>query len=335
METTQDPAHHYILTGGLSACVRTLRYAHIIDWNKCPEQPGILDDLEKELVKSIDEAVGADNATILVSETDLEREIHSIVQEIDGQVVNASRDIALPSQFHLDVTRLANRQGQFIGHGPRPGTDYLNRQFDLIKKGVGDCRVVLIEDGAYTGKTVRFILNKLKEHQISQAVIVVGMIFREAKFTLLDEIARGDVVIVRDESDAIDWLPLHDLIPFTPRSGKVLGHCEIDGKPYPVYDYHGVSLSFPYIEPFSTVHMRGWTSIGEPDVRRKLSQKCLEITSRLYHFLDSFRVEPITIEDLVGVRSGNFSVPVVSKTTCLNPGRSVVSFLEEAQQNLA
>jgi len=61
----------------------------------------------------------------------------------------------------LNINRLFNTDGQLIGHGPRPGFEPLDKQFDRLASRIADRSVVLIEDGAFSGGTLRFVLQEL------------------------------------------------------------------------------------------------------------------------------------------------------------------------------
>jgi hypothetical protein len=122
----------------------------------------------------------------------------------------------------LNINRLFNTDGQLIGHGPRPGFEPLAKQFDELAKKIAGRSVVLIEDGAFSGGTLRSVLHELNSRGITVTAIVIGFCCTRAKF-VLGQFFKGELVIVHPIENLLDWIPDHDLIPFIPNCGRVLG----------------------------------------------------------------------------------------------------------------
>ncbi|MBX9723592.1 MAG: phosphoribosyltransferase, partial [Candidatus Obscuribacterales bacterium] len=74
----------------------------------------------------------------------------------------------------LNINRLFNTDGQLIGHGPRPGFESLAKQYDDLAKKIAGRSVVLIEDGAFSGGTLRSVLHELNSRGVTVTAIVIG-----------------------------------------------------------------------------------------------------------------------------------------------------------------
>ncbi len=177
----------------------------------------------------------------------------------------------------LNINRLFNADGQLIGHGPRPGFKPLAEQFDDLAKKIAGRSVVLIEDGAFSGGTMRYVLHELNSRGLTVTAMVIGFCCTRAEF-VLDQIFKGELVIVHPIENLLDWIPDHDLIPFIPNCGRVLGE-PVDGAFMPVRSSDGFSCAFPYILPFGKIEE--WASLpleGAED----LSRLCLDISIEIF-----------------------------------------------------
>ncbi len=226
----------------------------------------------------------------------------------------------------LNINRLFNTDGQLIGHGPRPGFEPLEKQYDDLAKKISGRSVVLIEDGAFSGGTLRSVLHELNNRGITVTAIVIGFCCTRAKF-VLGQFFRGELVIVHPIENLLDWIPDHDLIPFIPNCGRVLGEPGANGF-MPVRKTEGFSYAYPYILPFGKIEE--WASLpieGAQD----LSRLCLETSIELFS-----RVGPkMTIGELLGAN------PRVSMPIEIGVDRGevaldmeVVGFLEQMRKRL-
>ena len=261
-----------------------------------------------------------------------------IWEQVEGRITDLGQQVVLSTcpEFTdlspkgegliLNINRLFNTDGKLIGHGPRPGFRPLNKKFDDLAKKIAGRSVVLIEDGAFSGGTLRFVLQELNIRGITVTAIIVGFCCTRAKF-VLGHVFKGELVIVHPIENLIDWIPDHDLIPFIPNCGRVLGEASSNGF-MPVRSVEGFSYAYPYILPFGKIEE--WASLPIEGAR-DLSRLCLETSIELFS-----RVGPkMTIGELLGANP-RVSMPIEIGTdqAQIALDMEVVGFLEQMRKKL-
>ncbi len=226
----------------------------------------------------------------------------------------------------LNINRLFNTDGQLIGHGPRPGFEPLEKQYDNLAQKIAGRSVVLIEDGAFSGGTLRYVLQELNNRGLTVTAIIIGFCCTRAKF-VLGNFFKGELVIVHPIENLLDWIPDHDLIPFIPNCGRVLGEATTNGF-MPVRNAEGFSYAYPYILPFGKIEE--WASLpieGAQD----LSRLCLETSIELFS-----RVAPkITIGELLGANPRvSMPIEIGGDQAQVAQNMEVVGFLEHMRKRL-
>lgn len=226
----------------------------------------------------------------------------------------------------LNINRLFNTDGQLIGHGPRPGFRPLDKKFDDLAKKIAGRSVVLIEDGAFSGGTLRFVLQELNSRSITVTAIIVGFCCTRAKF-VLGHVFRGELVIVHPIENLLDWIPDHDLIPFIPNCGRVLGEASNNGF-MPVRSVEGFSYAYPYILPFGKIEE--WASLPIEGAR-DLSRLCLETSIELFG-----RLGPkMTIAELLEANPRvSMPIEIGADQAQIALDIEVVGFLEQMRKRL-
>jgi len=258
-------------------------------------------------------------------------QVNERITDLDQQVVLSTCPEIADSNpksegLLLNINRLFNADGQLIGHGPRPGFDPLTKQFDDLAQKIAGRSVVLIEDGAFSGGTLRSVLHELNSRGITVTAIIIGFCCTRAKF-VLGHIFKGELVIVHPIENLLDWIPDHDLIPFIPNCGRVLGESVSHGF-MPVRSAEGFSRAYPYILPFGKIEE--WASLpieGAQD----LSRLCLDTSIEIFG-----RVGPkMTIGELLD-KNPRVSMPIEIGANQAKVGldTEVVSFLEQMRKRL-
>ncbi len=226
----------------------------------------------------------------------------------------------------LNINRLFNTDGQLIGHGPRPGFEPLEMQYDELAKKIAERSVVLIEDGAFSGGTLRSVLHELNSRDITVTAIIIGFCCTRAKF-VLGQFFKGELVIVHPVENLLDWIPDHDLIPFIPNCGRVLGEAS-NHSFMPVRTPEGFSRAYPYILPFGKIEE--WASLPIEGAR-DLSRLCLDTSIELYG-----RVCPkMTLGELLKANPrASIPIEIGSDEAQIPLETEVVAFLREVRQRL-
>lgn len=258
-------------------------------------------------------------------------QVESRVTDLDRQaVLSTCPEIADSNPksegLLLNINRLFNTDGQLIGHGPRPGFEPLAKQFDDLAKRIAGRSVVLIEDGAFSGGTMRYVLQELESRGLTITAMVIGFCCTRAKF-VLGNFFKGELVVVHPIENLLDWIPDHDLIPFIPNCGRVLG--EIAGSGFaPVRRADGYSCAYPYILPFGKIEE--WASLPLEGAR-ELSGFCLDTSIELFGRLG----HKMTVGELLG-HNPRVSVPIEigSREVNASAQTEIVSFLEQVRKRL-
>ncbi|MCA9309190.1 hypothetical protein KC973_02340 [Candidatus Saccharibacteria bacterium] len=176
-------------------------------------------------------------------------------------ILSTCPEIAYPTRgMEIDINRLISFDGKNLGLGPRPGRELVKDQMRLVHAKTHRSGVVLVEDGVFSGATVRHVIDRLEQSRIPIRGVAVGL---DCSETFAGEMeARGyDFFVTKQGTHYVDWVPDHDFIPFIPGSGRVLGvHLNDEEGAIPLYDHReSTSYTVPYIEPFGPID--DWASI--------------------------------------------------------------------------
>lgn len=261
----------------------------------------IKDDLDKMLlhvfgpsVHTFPRATRALASQIVAKTTQRQSELRSRAAR-DALVVSTCPEIAnIREGIALSINRLIDEKGEILGLGPRPGAPSISDQMDVVQRAAGNRSVILMEDGAFTGGTMRFILNEMKARRVHVSAVVLGLAFKNAKESIA-EVFDGDIVTVEEDKDYVDWMPDHDFFPFIPNSGRVFG-TSWNGNLMPLYTKDGATFCAPYLLPFAPITK--WASIPENHAL-DFSRFCLQKTREIFEKLCEDNDCMLTIEDII------------------------------------
>ena len=259
------------------------------------------------------------------------KEVELRIQDMHNQVVlSTCQEIADSNPksegLVLNINRLFNTEGEMTGHGPRPGFKQLDEQFKELEEKIAGRSVVLIEDGAFTGGTMRFVLEKLNDLGLKVTAVVIGFCCTRAH-AVLKEVFQGELVIVDPLENLVDWIPDHDLIPFIPNCGRVLGE-----QGMPVQTADGASCAYPYIMPFGK--MEKWATMPSGGAR-DLSLFCLDTSIEIFNKVGKYSGHQITIGELLDA-CPRVSLPIMMGAHGVPPplGDEVVGFLKRMREGI-
>lgn len=252
----------------------------------------------------------------------------------DAAIVSTCPAISTVVHGHtLEVNRVVGFDGAILGRGPRPGHSSVHEQLVGLRSMIDGQPVILVEDGSFTGETLRYLVDEFRGTRIELAAIVLGFAFPKAREAVSSFFA-GDLIVTEEvDGDLIDWMPDHDFFPFVPNCGRVVGvRMGTDGDVFPFYSYGGLSYSIPYLHPFCD--MEQWASIPRARAPR-FSLSCLHRSIQLFELLNKLNGQRFLISDLVSQRL-NVSVPVsVGQRQLPSGDMDVLSFLHEVCHELA
>ena len=339
-----DPSGHgqkakprsYVLTCDLGQKIKQWHHFKI---KTPPENDPFFSDLKKGMKLRLESIFpGVEIKTI---------DMADLVDEIVGEamskksllknvaIVSTCPEIAKEVQSHthtLEINRIVDLQGNIIGLGPRPGHPGIDYQINQIARSLNGEPVVLIEDGSFTGNTLLFILEKFRRYHVPVAAIVVGFIFPTAMERLKQcPHFKGEIVVIEEIANCIDWVPDHDFFPFVANCGRVLG-LSFNGNILPFYTYEGASYSIPYLTTFAP--MSEWTSIP-PDKVNDFSIFCADQATRLFSMIDSMNDDPVKIGQLLDGRP-RISVPLsVGNWNFPSLETSIREYMSETRQMMS
>lgn len=247
--------------------------------------------------------------------------------EIDNTVIISScPEIAVPrGGFTMEINRIIDGSGRVIGIGPRPGCPELREQLGDIFSSIGGRKVVLVEDGSFSGSTLSFLLGEMKNKGIKVIAVVLAFCFPGAQKKIQEELD-GQVVAVQPVENPLEWMPDHDFFPFTPNSGRVFGQL-VNGRALPFYNYKGHSFSVPYIHPFAPIV--DWATVPGV-IANQFSTLCVHATQNLFEEMEKMNGGEITIGDLVQSVRPRVSIPIcLGQEHFPRPSTRVCDYLAE------
>lgn len=160
----------------------------------------------------------------------------------------------------LQINRIFDGNGKKIGLGPRPGHPGIDEQVKQFMASFNGDPIVIIEDGAFSGTTLSFIIEKLSSAGAKIDTVIIGFAFPKAMESIR-KVYDGEVIEMQSMSNIIDWMPDHDFFPFLPNCGRVVGHAW-GGRNLPLYGHDGAAFCIPYVMPFvNRETMEEWTGI--------------------------------------------------------------------------
>jgi len=208
--------------------------------------------------------------------------IHSVISKMAGHC--------------LQINRLVDSAGNILGLGARPGNSSISSQFEEIK-GCSEKRpVILVEDGSFSGSTMRAMIEICIAMKIEIKHLVIGFLFHDARRNILKVFPKNENIHCWREENFLDWLPDHDFYPFIPNAGRVVGF-SYNSHHMPVYLHSGLSLCMPYILPYGKP--KEWASIPE-ECACGFSLLCLREAIAIFEQMEGLNKEKITLESLAG-----------------------------------
>lgn len=333
MSNVQSERHGaYVLTHDVASRIQSLRGFLV------PDQS---DPLFAHFHQRLYEIVALALPGIRVEAIDMSQLRAEIWRQVETRVVDLNSQVVLStcqeiSDAHpksegllLNINRLFGTDGKMIGHGPRPGFECLNKQFDELVGKIAGRSVVLIEDGAFTGGTLRFVIQELKDRGVKVTAIVIGFC-KNGSREAVKEVFDGELVIIHPISDLLDWIPDHDFIPFIPNCGRVLGEQTSEGL-MPV-SKDGVSLAYPYILPFGRTEE--WASVPA-DHSLGLSRFCLDTSIKLFERVRTTTGRAITIGELLrGNPKVSMPIEIGFHDVLPGPEMELVSYLAQMRERI-
>lgn len=197
--------------------------------------------------------------------------------------------------FQMDVTRIVKHESarkenpwEPIGHGPRNPVVSVPEQVEQLLRRKKVKEVIVIDDGIWTGETMRAIETLLKKQGIAVKKFVVFFNFAPANHGLT---APVEQIFHVNIDDVVDWCYERDFIPGLPYSGRTVGTRimeQSDSEEQSDWPFRAVPMqgnySAPYIEGLGDPH--SWASIPTNKMT-EFSIGCLGLSIAVYRAIES------------------------------------------------
>ncbi len=274
-----------------------------------PPQSSLFLDSQEEIARLLGRALGDEHPVIRVKMSDLAESVISKIAEEwgdDAYVVSTCPEIAYPSQgATLGINRLISVYGRSLGIGQRPGYPSLLNQVRRVRANSERRRIVVAEDGMFTGSTMEYVVKTLQQTGANIVGVVVGFTCSQEAVRRVERLG-VHVSVVNDYGPLLDWVPDHDFIPFTPGCGKVLG-ATLGSRVSPFYDYLHTTFCVPYLSRYAPIEQ--WASIPE-EKGAEFSFGCMQVALSIFTEIEKMNNgRRIRIEDLIQSRQ-RVSIPV-------------------------
>ena len=232
--------------------------------------------------------------------------------------------------LNLSINRLFDADGKMLGYGPRPGFDYLDRQFIELGRKIAGRPVILAKEGAFRGNTCLYILKELESRGIKVTTIIIGFCDVEAR-TAIEQAFHGEIIAINTFEHLTEWIADRDLIPFMPGCGRVVGE-HVAHSFAPIRTAEGFSCAYPYILPFGMIEK--WTSMTASHAL-ELSVFSLDVAIKLFDRINELSGHKITIGEILG-NNPRVSIPVAIGLKEGLPAleTEVICFLEQIRRKL-
>jgi len=181
---------------------------------------------------------------ILVKREKLESMIKAAAEtEKECQIVSIDGVYGIPYR-KIELNRLGDQKTlKFLGLSERSGCERLQIQIKKISK---DRKLVLVDDGCFSGNTLMQVIGLFKQEGLFVKKCVIGIMVNRSGNLCLLENPEICIQSAYEFEEAVDWLCERDFYIGFPLSGKTVGATSHDGGIYPLIP----QVSIPYCLPF-------------------------------------------------------------------------------------
>jgi hypothetical protein len=309
--------HHsgteYVLTTSLGHALDAFKRLELR-----PPSASFVEDVETKLRQSVDRALtGTGFSVVSIPFADLCDSLAARVHEMrqrhpDARVVSTAPLVTYDTGgLCLQINRVVDMDGKILGISGRPGHPILSSQVRRLAAALGGQRVIIVEDGSFTGATLCQTLQELKTCGVHVVAIVMGILFPEAAKTIAQNF-EGEVLCSHRLENPVDWMPTHDFFPFVPNCGRVVG-ISVQSSLHALHTPTGGNLSMPYILPYA--NPADWASIPAGLAAHQFSVECLKLTRGIFAEIERINGRQVRFCDLLGcypavgypvIRGGSF-----------------------------
>lgn len=180
---------------------------------------------------------------VLIRADELSHRLKGKINQTKGTTVVSIDLIYNNAQYHLQSNRCADLDTmEIIGEAQRPGSISLFEQIQQLPK---DKPLTIVDDGCFSGVTLRRIYEFILNQGLTIQNIVVGILIDRANNDLVRNYPKVSLQAVYEYDKVIDWLCERDFFIGIPLSGRTAGQKNGD-KVVPF----NPEIALPYCLPF-------------------------------------------------------------------------------------
>ena len=303
----------YVLTQDTGAIVERL----LPNIGVSPDLDGAVDRYYDQLVETVG-LVYPDLAITAFQERNIDSELSASVS--DAMVETNSACICL-DRYLLQGMESELSEGEFLRFemtrttegqmSARQGCASVEKQAVFIAEQLDGRSAVLLDDGLFTGGTVRNAVRLLQDQGV-EVTQVIGYVGNGATDAIQTELGIP-VKVIREIPNLFEWIDIRDFGMF---GGKQLGASKASS----------VTTAVPYLAPWSDGRGASFNMSGK---FFEASKQMLLAQMQLITSLEEVRGSELTVNDLI---SAGFPLPTDSaKTIQISRSERVVSYLERCR----
>lgn len=175
-----------------------------------------------ELVKDRIQLIYPDLDIELINLSELQEELIKLIENevnlFDYFVISLEEDWVSKAGVKLEICRAEDSLGKSAGYCARPGFDSPDEQIKRAAQMSGDKKILITDDGLFSGKTVKWVIEKLRNCGKNQFLVYVLVATEEATQSFKRD--KIDVHSLRSLDIPKDWVCERDLRYCIARTGK-------------------------------------------------------------------------------------------------------------------
>lgn len=231
---------------------------------------------------------------VMIRAEDLNQRLKEKIQLACHTTIVSIDQIYNSTQHHLESNRIADlNTSEIIGEAERPGYSSLREQ---IRRLPNDKPLTLVDDGCFSGETLRRIYELIREERFMVDKIIVGILIDRENNHLVKAHPEVSLEAVYEYKEAIDWVCERDFFIGVPLSGRTAGIKQL-GKVIPC----NPAVSLPYCLPFGDP-VKGASIPKEKAV--EFSKFCIKLSQRLWEEVERISKRKVLSQDIPRLPKG-------------------------------
>lgn len=246
---------------------------------------GIASDLQSIFDKS-----GKRIDVKLISSDKLHKRIGWKLSKVPNDAIISLDKVYFEGDFQLEINRAVQKEGEKwkdLKECNRPGFISINQQFDSICSKINGNRVLVVDDGCWSGNSISWAVKELQKRNINVDRVLVGIFIDSGKSLLNVPLE----FIIRYSVDSIlDWICERDFLLGAPYGGRTVIDdplCKSHRKSYGAYYLWGMG---DYTD---------WASLNlNEDLVKWFTKRCILRAIYLFRSIEDLSGKPVLMSNL-------------------------------------